>query len=98
MIRRYPDGQKPGPAPGFLWADRFVGSLDLAGLSSVGMSLVIAAILIQIPGKIRRLKLSKWKACCRRRFLVESRIARFLYEHIDSEDCAAAQAAEEPKY
>ncbi len=75
-----------------------MGRLDLAGLNSVGMSLVIAAILIQIPRKINRLKLSKWKACCQRRFLVESKIARFLYEHIDSEDCAAALAAEEPKF
>ena len=75
-----------------------MGRLDLAGLNSVGMSLVIAAILIQIPRKINRLKLSKWRACCRPRFLVDSYLGRVLYEHIDSEDCAAALAAEEPKF
>ncbi|MDP7403644.1 MAG: hypothetical protein QF916_09660, partial [Gammaproteobacteria bacterium] len=83
---------------GFLWADRSVGRLHLAGLNSVGMSLVIAASLIQIPRKINRLKLSKWRACCRRRFLVDFHLGRVLYEHIDSEDSAAALAAEEPKF
>ena len=57
MIQRIPDGKKPGPARVFM-GNRSVGRLDLAGRFSRS-ELVIGAILIQIPHKINRLKLSK---------------------------------------